>query len=84
MVELTLLKKLMLRQVHQKSVLVFFQYKGFKFQVFKCYDVLMMSMNLSSIAILNICGADYRFFISRIKMPQKCIHITADRKSEKT
>ena len=41
--------------------------KGFKFQpdVFNgCHDVLMMSMNLSNIAILNIHGADYCCIIS--------------------
>ena len=26
------------------------------------HDVLMMSMNLSNIAILNICGADYCYY----------------------
>ena len=47
----------------------YFLDKGFKFQpdVFKeCHDVLMMSMNLSDIAILNIDGADYRCIISGI------------------
>ena len=28
----------------------------------RCYDLLMMSMNLSNIAILNIKGSDYRCF----------------------
>ena len=32
----------------------------------RCYDVLMMSMNLSDSAILNIKDADYRSIISRI------------------
>ena len=43
--------------------------KEFKFQlhVFTgCNDVLMMSINLSNIAILNIQGADYRCVISGI------------------
>ena len=47
----------------------YFLDKGFKFQpgVFKeCHNVLMMSMNLSDIAILNIDGADYRCIISGI------------------
>ena len=43
--------------------------KGFKFQpdvCNGCHDVLMMSMNLSNIAILNIHSADYRCIISGI------------------
>ena len=32
----------------------------------ECYDVLIMSMNLSNIAFLNIHGADYCSIISRI------------------
>ena len=43
--------------------------KGFRFQpnvCNRCHDVLMMSMNLSDIAILNIQGADYCFIISGI------------------
>ena len=32
----------------------------------KCYDLLMMSINLSDIAILNIKGSDYRCIISLI------------------
>ena len=31
-----------------------------------CQNVLMMSMNLSDIAILNIHGVDYRYIISGI------------------
>ena len=31
-----------------------------------CYDVLMMSVNLSNIAILNIKGADYCCIINEI------------------
>ena len=40
----------------------YFLDKGFKFQPDVCngrHDLLMMSMNLSNIAILNINGADY-------------------------
>ena len=47
----------------------YFLDKGFKIQsdvCNGCHDVLMMSMNLSGIAILNIHGADYRCIISRI------------------
>ena len=32
----------------------------------RCLDLLMMSMNLSSIAVLNIKGSDYYCIISRI------------------
>ena len=28
----------------------------------RCHDLLMMSMNLSKIAILNIKGSDYRYY----------------------
>ena len=41
----------------------YFLSKGFKFQPNVCnryHDLLMMSMNLSDIAILNIEGTDYR------------------------
>ena len=31
-----------------------------------CHDLLMMSMNLSDIAILNVKGSDYRSIISLI------------------
>ena len=40
----------------------YFLDKGFKFQLVVCngyYNILMMSMNLSNIAILNIHGADF-------------------------
>ena len=43
--------------------------KGFKFQskiCNRCHDLLMMPMNLSDIAILNIKGFDYCCIISRI------------------
>ena len=42
---------------------------SFKFQAnvcHRCHDLLMMSMNLSDIAILNIKGSDYRCIISLI------------------
>ena len=47
----------------------YFLYYSFKFQpnvCSRCYDLLMMSMNLSDIAILNIKGSDYRCIISLI------------------
>ena len=74
LIELTFQKELMLiRQVNQKSAIFvaigIFLDKGFKFQLDVCngwHDPLMMSMNLSDIAILSIHGADYCCIISRI------------------
>ena len=51
----------------------YFLNKDFKFQPNICnrsHDLLMMSMNLSDIAILNIKSADYRCIISGIS--KKC------------
>ena len=44
----------------------------------RCHDLLMMSMNLSDIAILNIKGSDYRCIISlinknEVKLDAKCL-----------
>ena len=48
----------------------YFLNKDFKFQPnivdSRCHDLLMMSMNLSDIAILNIKSVDYHCIISRI------------------
>ena len=47
----------------------YFLNKGFKFQpnvCNRCHYLLMMSMNFSNIAILNIKSADYRCIISKI------------------
>ena len=47
----------------------YFLNKDFKFQpniCSRCHDLLMMSMNLSDIAILNIKSVDYHCIISRI------------------
>ena len=33
----------------------------------RCYDLLLMSVNLSDIAVLNIKGSDYRCSISFIR-----------------
>ena len=47
----------------------YFLNKGFKFQANVCngcHDLLMMSMNLSDIAILHIKGSDYCCIISGI------------------
>ena len=72
MIELTFLKELMLviKQVDQKSA-IFFHYwyflnYSFKFQpnvCNRCHDFLMMSINLSDVAILNIKDSDYRCVI---------------------
>ena len=48
----------------------YFLDKGFKFQPNvwnRFHDLLMMSMNLSNIATLNIKGSDYCCIISRIR-----------------
>ena len=47
----------------------YFLNKGFTFQpnvCNRCYDLLMMSMNLSNLAILNIKASDYRYIVSGI------------------
>ena len=67
MTELMFLKLFMLiTQVHIKNVIIYrytyFLDKGFKFQspvCNNCHDVLTMSIDNNSIAILNIHGADY-------------------------
>ena len=67
MIELTLIK-----QVHRKSDIFHYWYflnYSFKFQpnvCNRCHDLLMMSINLSDIAIQNIKGSDYRCIISLI------------------
>ena len=74
MLELKFLKELMLiKQANQKSVIFvtigIFLDKSFMFQpnVYnRCQDLLMMSMNLSDIAILNMKSADYPCITSRI------------------
>ena len=47
----------------------YFLNKGFKFQSYacnRCHDLLMMSANLSDIAILKIKNVDYHCIITRI------------------
>ena len=47
----------------------YFLNKNFMFEPYvcnRCHDLLMMPMNLSDIAILNIKGSDYRCIISGI------------------
>ena len=71
MIELTFLKELLIKQVHQKSVIfvtigisysLTFQPNAFN----RCHDLLMMPINLSNIAILNIKGSDYCCIISLV------------------
>ena len=71
MIELTFLKELLIKQVHQKSVIfvtigisysLTFQPNAFN----RCHDLLMMPINLSNIAILNIKDSDYCCIISLI------------------
>ena len=67
MIELTFLKELMLiKQGNPKNAIFvaigIFLNRGFKSQpnvCNRCHDLLMISMNLSDIAILNIKSADY-------------------------
>ena len=75
LIELTFQKELMLiRQANQKSVTFatigsFQKKKGFKFEpnvCNRCYDLLMISMNLSNITVLDIKSSDYYCIISRI------------------
>ena len=61
-------------QANQKSAIFvtigIFLDKGSNFQpgvLNGCHDVLMMSMNLSNIAIINFHHADYRCMISGIR-----------------
>ena len=60
------------RQASQKNVIFHYWYfldKGFKFKpdvCNGCHGILMMSMNISDIAILNIHSADYRCIIGGI------------------
>ena len=55
----------------------YFLNRGFKFQpdVYNgCHDLLMMSRNLSDIAILNIKGPDYRYIITGMSK-NEAIHL---------
>ena len=60
---------MLIRQVNQKTDICHYWYilgKGFQFQPDVCnwcHHVLMMSVNHSDIAILNINGADYHCII---------------------
>ena len=64
---------IIIKQVHQKSVIFvtsgIFLNMGFKFQSSvcnRCHDLVMMPMNLSDIAILNIKDPDCRCIFNRI------------------
>ena len=76
MIELTFLKKLMLiRKGNQKSA-IFVLGKAFQFQSYacsRCHDLVMVSMDLSDIAILNIKRIDYRCIISKISKSEATI-----------
>ena len=66
---------ILIKQVHQKSVM--FVTIGFKFQLYVCnkyHDLLMMPMNLSDTVILNIKGSEYHCIINKIsKMKLKIV-----------
>ena len=60
--------KTWIKRVRYLSLLVFLNH-SFKFQpnvCNRCHDLLVMSVNLSDIAVLNIKGSDYRCIISLI------------------
>ena len=64
---------MLIKKVHQKECIIdkywYFLDKGFTFRLDicnRCHDIVMISMNLSNIAILNIRGADYCCIINRI------------------
>ena len=61
MIELTFLKELMLiRQANQKST----TFVAFVHQMSASDAMILMSLNLSDVAILNTKGADYCYIIS--------------------
>ena len=68
------------------SYYLYFLNHSFKFQpnvCNRCHNLLMMSMNLSDIAILNIKGSNYRCIISLISK-NEAINVmqNGDRKRE--
>ena len=63
----------------------YFLDKRFKFQAHVyngCYDVLIMSMNLSDTAILNINGADYCCIIKKVSKSEAINLLQNGKKSE--
>ena len=85
MIEFMFLKELtLIEQMHQKSVMfvtisIFFFNYSFKFQpnVFnRCHDLLIIPVNLSDIAILNIRCSDYcciNSLIRKYETKNECI-----------
>ena len=79
MIELTCQKELMLiKQVHQKNVMFFcyWYFLSYSFKFYpnvcnRCYDLLMMSINLSDVVILTIHGSEYCCIISLINKNQQ-------------
>ena len=49
-----------------KTVLFYYQALNWTNVCNRCHDLLMVSINLSDVAILNIKGCDYRYIISGI------------------
>ena len=67
MIERKFLKELVLIRLANQKIVINVTISKFQSCVSNiCYDLVMMSMNLSDIAILNIKGADYCFLISGI------------------
>ena len=70
---------MMIEQVNQKSMIfvtIVFLNKGFTFQSYvcnRCYDLVMMSMNLSNIDVSNNKGAHYRCIIGEISKSEALI-----------
>ena len=57
---------MLIKQVHQKSVL-FAIINTFQADVYnRCHDTLMVFINPNDIATLNILGVDYCYFITEI------------------
>ena len=90
MIELTFLKEFMLiKQVHQRSVI--FVIIGFSQIIVlssnvgnRCHDLLMMSLNVSDVAILNVKDSDYCCIISLISKNEAINLIKNDDLTEKT
>ena len=78
LIELTFLKKLMLiKQTNQKSAIFvtisIFLNQGFKFQqnvCNECHDLIMMSMNLSDIALLSIKDSNCIFLSCHVRVSE--------------
>ena len=55
--------------------------KGFKFQPYvwnRCHDLLMMCLNLSNIAILNIKGSNYHCIIKGISKKETAFGLNTE------